>query len=87
MACGKPILASIDGEAANIILDADSGLVAPAGDLRSFVQLVKNFMNTSTEQRKQWGSNGRSYFLAHFEREQVLNQLNQLLQQEPIGTN
>jgi glycosyltransferase involved in cell wall biosynthesis len=82
MACGKPIIASIDGEAAKIIFDSQSGLVSPAGDLQGFIQLVNNFINYSTEQREQWGSNARSYFLTHFERNQVLDQLNQLLQQE-----
>jgi len=84
MACGKPILASIDGEAASIITASNSGLVAPAGDVQAFVQLVKNFMHSSAEQRKKWGSNARSYFLNHFERNQVLNQLNDLLQQEAV---
>ncbi|MFY8006883.1 MAG: glycosyltransferase, partial [Sediminibacterium sp.] len=84
MACGKPILASIDGEAADIINESISGLVAPAGDLQSFVELVKKFMNTSEEQKKQWGMNARSYFLRHFERNQVLDQLNDILQQEIV---
>lgn len=87
MACGKPILASIDGEAADIINESISGLVAPAGYLHGFVELVKKFMKTSAEQKKQWGGNARSYFLAHFEREQVLNQLDQLLLKEPISNN
>ena len=84
MACGKPILASIDGEAADIISESISGLVAPAGDLQGFVEIVKKFMNTSEEQKKQWGMNARSYFLRHFERNQVLDQLNDILQQEIV---
>jgi len=84
MACGKPILASIDGEAADIINESVSGLVAAAGDLQGFVELVKKFMNTSEEQKKQWGMNARSYFLSHFERNQVLDQLNDILQQEIV---
>jgi glycosyltransferase involved in cell wall biosynthesis len=84
MACGKPILASIDGEAADIINESVSGLVAAAGDLQGFVELVKKFMNTSEEQKQQWGMNARSYFLSHFERNQVLDQLNDILQQEIV---
>lgn len=84
MACGKPILASIDGEAADIINESISGLVAAAGDLQGFVELVKKFMNTSEEQKKQWGMNARSYFLSHFERNQVLDQLNDILHQEIV---
>lgn len=87
MACGKPILASIDGEAAQIIADSHCGLVANAGDLQSFIKQVEKFLQSSEADRNQWGRNARSYFLAHFEREQVLNQLETLLQQQKIVNN
>jgi len=79
MACGKPILASIDGEAAGIISDAKCGLVAPAGDLPEFISLVEKFMETTSEQRVTWGDNSRAYFLKHFERNKILDQLEELL--------
>jgi glycosyltransferase involved in cell wall biosynthesis len=82
MACGKPILASIDGESASIIASAQCGLTAPAGDPNQFISIVEEFMLSSAEQRKNWGNNGRNYFLQHFERNQVLEQLNTLLLQE-----
>ena len=79
MACGKPILASIDGEAAGIISDSNSGLVAPAGDLLEFISLVEKFMETTSEERVTWGDNARAYFLKHFERNKILDQLDELL--------
>ena len=79
MACGKPILASIDGEAAGIISDAKCGLVAPAGDLPEFISLVEKFMETTSQERVTWGDNARAYFLKHFERIKILDQLDELL--------
>ena len=79
MACGKPILASIDGEAAGIISAAKCGLVSPAGDLSEFISLVEKFMETSSEERVTWGDNARAYFLKHFERNKILDQLDELL--------
>jgi colanic acid biosynthesis glycosyl transferase WcaI len=79
MACGKPILASIDGEAAGIISDSKSGLVAPAGDLAEFICLIEKFMETTSEERVTWGDNARAYFLKHFERNKILHQLDELL--------
>jgi glycosyltransferase involved in cell wall biosynthesis len=79
MACGKPILASIDGEAAGIISAAKCGLVAPAGDLSEFISIVENFIETSSVERETWGDNARAYFLKHFERKKILNQLDELL--------
>ena len=79
MACGKPILASIDGEAAGIISAAKCGLVSPAGDLSEFISIVENFMETSSVERVTWGDNARAYFLKHFERNKILDQLDELL--------
>jgi glycosyltransferase involved in cell wall biosynthesis len=79
MACGKPILASIDGEAASIISAAKCGLVAPAADLPEFISIVEKFMETSSEERIIWGDNARAYFLTHFERKKILDQLDELL--------
>ena len=79
MACGKPILASIDGEAAGIISAAKCGLVSPAGDLSEFISIVDNFMETSSVERETWGDNARAYFLKHFERNKILDQLDELL--------
>jgi glycosyltransferase involved in cell wall biosynthesis len=81
MACGKPILASIDGEAAGIIASANCGLAAPAGDLQQFISMVNQFMSTGAEERAAWGINARNYYLDHFERDKILNQLNTLLLQ------
>jgi glycosyltransferase involved in cell wall biosynthesis len=79
MACGKPILASIDGEAASIISAAKCGLVSPAGDLSEFISIVEKFMETTSEVRVTWGDNARAYFLKHFERNKILDQLDELL--------
>ncbi len=87
MACGKPILASIDGEAAEIINESQGGLVAKAGDLNNFIKNVKKFLQSSEEEKQQWGRNARSHFLLHFERNQVLNLLNELLQRKPFDNN
>jgi glycosyltransferase involved in cell wall biosynthesis len=81
MACGKPILASIDGEAAGIIASANCGLAAPAGDMQQFISMVNQFMSAGAEERAAWGINARNYYLDHFERDQILNQLNSLLLQ------
>lgn len=79
LACGKPILASIDGESATIISEANAGLVAVAGDLLHFIAVVENFIASSKEEKEKWGLNARTYFLEHYEREKILEQLDILL--------
>jgi len=79
MACGKPVLASIDGEAAQLIREADCGLAAPAEDASAFVQLVEQFLQTSQEKKLQWGTQGREYYLRNFERNYLIEKLHQQL--------
>jgi len=79
MACGKPILASIDGEAAELIREADCGLVSPADDLEAFINLVRIFLGSSLEQKTEWGIKGRNYYLSNFERNYLLDRLHQKL--------
>lgn len=79
MACGKPILASIDGEAAELIREAECGLVSPADDLEAFINVVRQFLGSSLEQQTEWGINGRNYYLSNFERNYLLDKLHQKL--------
>jgi glycosyltransferase involved in cell wall biosynthesis len=79
MACGKPVLASIDGEAAQLIREADCGLAAPAEDTEAFVQVVQQFLNKSQEKQMQWGTQGRDYYLRNFERNYLIEKLHQQL--------
>jgi len=82
MACGKPVLASIDGEAAQLIREADCGLAAPAEDTSAFVQVVQQFLNISQEKQMQWGTHGREYYLLNFERNYLIEKLHQQLSNE-----
>ena len=45
MNCGLPILASIDGEAKNLILDAKCGFVARPGDFEDLALKIKKISN------------------------------------------
>ena len=82
MACGKPVLASIDGEAAQIIQEADCGMVAPAGDVTKFIEMIDTFMQSDTLQRANWAKNARLYYLANFERDFLINSLHQKMSKE-----
>lgn len=79
LACGKPILASVDGEAAALISEANCGLVAPSGDIAHFIDNVEQFIHSTKEDKENWGTNARKFFLMHYERNQVMEKLNTLL--------
>jgi colanic acid biosynthesis glycosyl transferase WcaI len=75
MAAGKPILAMIDGEGAQLIKKSCSGFVAPANDSDALVQNIKKLVKLSAKERELLGNNGRLYAKKHFERELLLSRL------------
>ena len=81
MACGKPIIASLNGEGSRIINESKSGITSPAENIDELVNSIIKFKNLSSLQRKKMGQNARNYFLKEFERnsliEKIINYLNE----------
>lgn len=69
LAAGKPILASINGEGARIVLEAQAGLASPAEDAQGLARNIRVLHDMPPAQRHDLGSAGRKYFLEHFELE------------------
>ena len=74
-ACGRPIIAALNGEGARIIQESGCGLTCPAGDAGGLARAVLQLYQMQAEERKRLGTRGRAYFLEHFERERLLDQL------------
>ena len=79
LAAGKPILASLDGEGAEIIKEAKAGIAVPAGSPNKLAEMAIRLSRMNKEQLLELGRNGRLYFETHFERSLLLNQLLALL--------
>jgi len=75
MACSKPILASMDGEGARIILEAKCGYASPAEDHVSFTNSITRFLKLNTEEKNLMASNARLYFETEFDREKQLDNI------------
>jgi colanic acid biosynthesis glycosyl transferase WcaI len=79
LACGKPIMGSLDGEAARIISEANAGLSSQAEDYIALADCIRKMYHLSEEERKLLGRNARNYFVKEFERENLLNELELIL--------
>lgn len=79
LACGKPILGSIDGEGARIITKAKAGVVCEAEDIFSLAEAVIKLYNMSSDDRKILGLNARSYFEEKFDNGLLLENLETIL--------
>ena len=75
LACGKPIIASIDGEGAKIVSDAKCGLTSPAEDSTALSKIIKELMALDKSMLDQMGNNGRIYYEKEFDRDYLLEKL------------
>jgi colanic acid biosynthesis glycosyl transferase WcaI len=75
MACGRPILASLEGEGARIVEEAQAGIVVPPEDASALAKAVLQIALMPASERETLGQNGRHYFLQEFERDTLLARL------------
>ena len=79
MACGKPILGSVSGEASSLISNANCGYSSKPNDVDGFVDNVFKFTNLSSEQLNKLGSNSKSYNEDFFNKDTLLNEMDKYL--------
>lgn len=79
VACGKPIIASIDGITSDIIVDNKIGLVAPAEDFIKLSDAIINMIRISSLKREKYGKNALNYFYNNFKKEDLINRLEFIL--------
>lgn len=80
LACGKPIIGSLNGEGAKVILDSNSGFAVPSGKADFLVKAIQKLYDLKEEDRAILGKNARSYFEENFEREKLLDLLLELFE-------
>lgn len=78
MAVGQPIVASMWGEAAELVQTAECGLVAKPGDAQALKDAVEK-LAADPAAAQAMGAKGREYVIEHFNRENIALQLRDLL--------
>ncbi|TRX34817.1 glycosyltransferase family 4 protein [Flavobacterium sp. ZT3R18] len=79
LACGKPILASLDGEGAKVVEESMAGFVSPSENIELFAANVIKLYNLSSESRNEMEGNALKYFKNEFEREMLIDRLIEIL--------
>lgn len=82
MSQGKPILAMINGDGADLINEANCGFAVPANNVDAFVEAVNKMYELPTDKLNQLGMNGKKYYEENFTKEQRIEQLNAILHSE-----
>ncbi|MGQ3117508.1 MAG: glycosyltransferase family 4 protein [Hydrogenophaga sp.] len=78
---GIPLLGMLDGEGAHVIRSAQAGLVCEAGDAAGLADAALAMAAMTPDERRAMGSNGRVYAKNEFDRDALMDRLEQLLEE------
>lgn len=76
LACGKPVVAALDGEGGRIINEAGAGIAVPAEDPVGLANAVLAMRAMNDVEKLAMGNRGLSYFKKHFEPSILTDRLN-----------
>ncbi|WP_270517314.1 glycosyltransferase family 4 protein [Sanguibacteroides sp. AM78-02pH3A] len=79
MAAGKPVIAMLNGEGAEIIKEAACGLVVNAGDYTDLAKNILLLKTIPTTQKKQMGEKGKQYCSQYFNKQICIDHLIEIL--------
>lgn len=79
LACGKPVLMAVEGDAAELVASAGAGRVCAPQDPRALAETVRALHAESEDRRRAMGGAGRQYFLEHCTLDIVVERYEDLL--------
>jgi glycosyltransferase involved in cell wall biosynthesis len=79
MACGRPIIMAMDGDAAEIVRSAGAGLTCPSEDHKALAAAVRELRAMAPETRATMGQAGRQAFLRSYTQAAVFGRYEALL--------
>jgi len=81
LACGRPVIAALDGEGASIIKSSGSGYTCPAEDPSALAMTVLKMYKTPKLEREEMGMRGRAYYESNFDRDMLLDRLDKWMRE------
>jgi len=79
MACARPVLAAVAGDAADTVREARAGLVCPPQDPAALARTVRELYEMPSAKREAMGQDGRQAFLEHYTRRGLVDRHETLL--------
>jgi glycosyltransferase involved in cell wall biosynthesis len=79
LAAGRPIIACLDGEAAQVVLEAQAGIACSAEDASALAGAVRNLRALPPKERERMGIRGKAYYANNYEPTSQARRLMQLL--------
>lgn len=79
MACERPLIASLGGEARAIVEASGAGWVTPPEDAAALAEAIRRAAATAATERSRMGAAGRAYALRHYARDGIAGRYLELL--------
>lgn len=79
LAAGKPIIASLDGEGARVVMEAGAGVACQAEDAQALADAVIRLRDSLPEELRQMAKRGLCYYAQHFEPALLAKRLAEIL--------
>ena len=80
LACGKPILASMDGEGGRVLRESGAGIATPTGDASALAAGARQMYDAGPDALASMGHRGLTYYKEHFDRVAIIDRVEELLQ-------
>lgn len=82
MSQGKPVLAMLNGDGADIINDAGCGIAVPANNKMCLIEALSEFYLMEKSTLEEMGKNGKSYYDNHFSKFDRINQIYEIIMEK-----
>lgn len=79
MAANRPIIAALNGEGSDVVLDAECGWSVKAGDADGLAKLVVELSQTDKVVLREKGANGLRYYEENFNKVKCLRKLDEIM--------
>jgi len=79
MSASKPVVAMLNGEGAENVIDADCGLTVAAGDYSALAKTILKASRLSSEELQKLGNNSRKYYEENFKMSACISNLESII--------
>jgi len=80
MACERPVIVAVDGQARQIVEEAGAGIFVEPGNSHALVNAIFD-MASEPERRRTMGASGRQYIINRFSREKTAREYIKVLEE------
>jgi glycosyltransferase involved in cell wall biosynthesis len=85
LACGRPILASLNGEGAREVEVAGAGIASPAGDAGALADAALRVYRLPEVERRAMGALARAHYDRNFDRETLIDRVESVLERAVVA--